>query len=74
MDSTSRYWGYKVLKVFLGEFPGGLAVRILGFHCRGLGSIPGRGTEILQAVRPSQKKKKKSFLGKYLEKTQTARG
>ena len=26
-------------------------VRILGFHCRGLGSIPGRGAEILQARR-----------------------
>ena len=26
-------------------------VRILGFHCPGLGSIPGQGTEILKAVR-----------------------
>ena len=25
-------------------------VRILGFHCRGLGSIPGQGSEILQAA------------------------
>ena len=31
--------------VLLREFPGGLVVRIPGFHCRGLGSIPGRGTE-----------------------------
>ena len=30
-----------------GWFPGGLVVRILSFHCCGLGSIPGRGTEIL---------------------------
>ena len=31
------------------EFPGGLVVRILGFHCHGPGSIPGQGTEIPQA-------------------------
>ena len=29
------------------EFPGGLVVRILGFHCR---SVPSWGTEILQVV------------------------
>ena len=34
-------------------------VRILGFHCYGLASIPGRGTEILHAVQPKKKKKKK---------------
>ena len=28
------------------EFPGGLEVRALSFHCHGLGSIPGWGTEI----------------------------
>ena len=33
-------------------------VRILGFYCRGLGSIPGPGTEIPQAVQGGQKKKK----------------
>ena len=32
------------------ELPGGLVVRIPGFHCGGPGSILGRGTEILQAV------------------------
>ena len=26
-----------------GDFPGGLMVRILGFHCSGPGSIPGWG-------------------------------
>ena len=30
------------------EFPGGLQVRILGFHCHSPGSIPGQGTEIPQ--------------------------
>ena len=30
-------------------------VRIPGFHCRALGSIPGRGTEILQAIPCGQK-------------------
>ena len=41
------------------DFPGGPVVRALRFHCRGLGSNPGRGTKILQAERHSQKKKKK---------------
>lgn len=29
------------------EFPGGLVVRIPDFHCHGLGSSPGWGTESL---------------------------
>ena len=33
-----------------------LLVRILSFHCRGLGLIPGQGTEMLQATRPKRKK------------------
>ena len=41
----------------LMEFPGGLVVRILGFHSCGRDSIPSCGTEILQAA--WQKKKKK---------------
>ena len=32
-------------------FSGGLVVRIPGFHCHGMGSIRGQGTEILlQAI------------------------
>ena len=42
----------------MGEFPGGLVVRIPGFHCHGLGSIPGWGTEIPQDMWCGQKKKK----------------
>jgi len=38
-----------------GSSPGGLMVRIPGFHCRGLGSVPGLGTKILQATWHSQK-------------------
>ena len=34
-------------KVHFWEFPGGLVVRILGFHSHGPGSVPGWGTEIL---------------------------
>ena len=41
------------------EFPDGIVVRIPGFHCRGLGSISGWGTEILQAAWHSQKKERK---------------
>ena len=37
------------------EFPGGLVVRILGFHCCSLGSVPGERTKILQAMRHRQK-------------------
>ena len=43
------------------EFPGGLVVRIPDFHCCGVGSIPGWGTEIPQAARRGQKKKKKQL-------------
>ena len=40
------------------EFPGGLEVRIPGFHCCGPGSIPAQGTEILQLAQHGPKKKK----------------
>ena len=33
----------KIKNSVLGEFPGGLVVRIPGSHCQGLGSIPGGG-------------------------------
>ena len=42
-----------LLKIW--EFPGSLVVRTWCFHCRGPGSIPGRGTEIPQAVQCSHK-------------------
>ena len=29
----------------MARFPGGLEVKIPGFHCHGLGSIPGQGTD-----------------------------
>ena len=51
------------------EFPGGLLVSISGFHCHGLGSIPGRGTEIPQAEWLGKKKrvrKKKKGIGSTL--------
>ena len=50
------------------EFPGSPVVRILGLHCRGLGSIPGQGTEIPQTTRCGQKKKEKksSNLSKFI--------
>ena len=38
------------------EFPGGLVVRILGFHCRVSGSIPDLRTEILQDLQVWPKK------------------
>lgn len=39
------------------EFPGGLVISILGFHCHSPCSVPGWGTDILHCH--SQKKKKK---------------
>ena len=42
------------------EFPGGPVVRTLHFHCQGLGSIPGWGTKILQALKHNQKQKARS--------------
>ena len=39
------------------EFPGCLMVRILSFHCCDLGSVPGQGTKIPQAM-PKEKNKK----------------
>ena len=41
--------------------PGGLLVRILGFHCRGPGSIPGQETEILLALKHSTKQNKTAW-------------
>ena len=38
------------------KFPGGLMVRVLGFHCSGQGSVPGRGTEIVQAKKRKEDK------------------
>ena len=35
--------------MWITELPGGLVVRILGFHCHDSGSIPGRGIDIPQA-------------------------
>ena len=40
------------------EYPGGPGVRTQGFHCCGLGSVPGQGTKTSQA---GFKKKKKSY-------------
>ena len=39
------------------EFPGGLMVRIMGFHCCSLGYIPSQGTEIPQLHDTAEKKK-----------------
>ena len=40
------------------EFPGGLVVRIPGFHYHGPGLYPDQATEILKAVQCGQKEKK----------------
>ena len=39
-----------------GEFLGGPVVGTQRFHCQGQGSIPGRGTKILQAMWCGKKK------------------
>ena len=50
----------KIKKANSREVPGGLVVRIPGFHCRSRGSVPGQGTEIPQASRHSQNKNQKT--------------
>ena len=50
------------------EVPGGLVVRILGFYCCGLDSVPGQGTEILQATWYGKNKERKGMLGNSLPK------
>ena len=52
-------WAKKKKGLKKRELPGGPVVRILHFHCCGPGSIPGRGTKILQAV------PKKDFVSSY---------
>ena len=39
-------WDYNIGTM---AFPGGLVVRILDFHCHDSGSMPGWGTNLLQA-------------------------
>ena len=41
------------------EFPGDLVVTTWHFHCSGLGSVPGWGTEIAQATPHCQKEKER---------------
>ena len=43
------------------EFSCGLMVRTSGDHCHGPNSVPDCGTEILQAVQHSKKKKKRKL-------------
>ena len=42
------------------EFPGGSVVKIWSYHDKGLGSVPGWGTKIPQAVLQGRKKKKEN--------------
>ena len=55
MQGNSKILGCKDLCV--GEFPGGLVVGNPGSHCPG--SVPGRGTEIQQAMWHNQEIKSK---------------
>lgn len=45
-------------KLKVWDFPGGLVIRIQGFHCHGPGAAPGKGIEILQVAGCSKRKKK----------------
>lgn len=47
------------LKIFLWEFPGGLVIRILGFHCHCLGSIPDEELRSYKLLSERKRKKKK---------------
>ena len=47
--------GLMALIIKSGEFPGGPVFRICAFTAKGLGSIPGQGTKILQITLPKGK-------------------
>ena len=50
--------GKAIKEMWSRDFFGSPVVRAPHFHCRGWGSVPGRGTEILQVVPHGQKNKK----------------
>ena len=50
------------MKCFTWDFPGGLVVKILGFHYQVSGSIPCQGTEIPQAPWSRKTKKKRKYI------------
>lgn len=54
---THNKWT-NTIKKYLKEFPGGLIVRIPGFHSCGPGSIPAQETEIPHSVHPPKKRRK----------------
>ena len=56
------HWLPRLWNMNLRGVPCGLMVRIPGFHCHGLGPIPVWGTEILQAMQLSQKKKELLYI------------
>ena len=57
---TLQWWGIK--NTALEEFPGGPVAGTWCFHCRGLDSVSGWGTKILQATEHGKKKKKNNNL------------
>ena len=67
----NRYYIYKELNNMETEFPGCLAVMIWRFHCHGLGSIFGQGTEIPQAAQHGQRIKVKKGKGNKYRKLKT---
>ena len=48
-------------KLKVWDFPGGLVIRIQGFHCHGPGSAPGKKNLDPASRRVQQKKKKKHW-------------
>ena len=54
--------GQRLKSVEFREFPSGLVVRIWHFHCRGLGSVPSRGTKIPASMAKEKKERKARVL------------
>ena len=54
-----QYFMVRLMKCKVWEFPGGLVVRTLDFHCREHGSIPSQGTKILLCSQKKKRKKKR---------------
>ena len=55
VKSSFKEFSIKNKVCWLWEFSGGPVARTQPFHCRGLSSIPGWGTEIPQAAQCGQK-------------------
>ena len=56
----------KVSENNVREFPGHLMIKVLGFFCLVLGTIPGPGTDTIKLCSLTKKKKKKDNVEEFI--------